>query len=64
MSDGRKQILSPFTGFKKRKTWIKAREKYMRVKRRQNLAETDTGIILQRETVRRIFRQQRCILQC
>ena len=28
MSDGRKQILSPFTGRKKRKAWDKTREKY------------------------------------
>ena len=40
MSDGRKRILSPFTGCKKRKAWNKTREKYMPVKRRQNLAET------------------------
>ena len=43
MSDGRKQILSPFTGCKKRKAWNKIREKYMSVKRRENLAETDRG---------------------
>ena len=41
MSDGRKLILSPFTGRKKRKAWNKAREKYMPVKRRQT--ETDRG---------------------
>ena len=28
---------------KKRKAWNKTREKYMPVKRRQNLAETDRG---------------------
>ena len=39
MSDGRKLILSPFTGRKKRKVWNKTREKYMPVKRRQ--IETD-----------------------
>ena len=33
MSDGRKQILSTFTGRKKRKVWNKTREKYMLVKR-------------------------------
>ena len=43
MPDGRKRILSPFTGRKKRKAWNKTREKYMPVKRRQNLAETDRG---------------------
>ena len=41
MSDGRKRILSPFTGRKKRKTWNKTGEKYMPEERRQNLAETD-----------------------
>ena len=38
MPDGRKQILSLFTERKKRKAWNKTREKYMPVKRRQNLA--------------------------
>ena len=41
MPDGRKGILGPFTGRKKRKAWNKTRAKYMPVKRRQNLAETD-----------------------
>ena len=41
MSDGRKLILSPFTGRKKRKAWSKTREKYMPVKRRE--IETDRG---------------------
>ena len=40
MSDGRKRILSPFTGRKKRKACNKTREKYMPVKRRQSLGET------------------------
>ena len=39
MSDGPKRILSPFTGWRKQKAW-KTREKYMPVKRRQNLTET------------------------
>ena len=43
MPVGRKQILDPFTGCKKRKAWNKTRLKYMPVKRRQNLAETDKG---------------------
>ena len=43
MPDGRKGILSTFTGCKKRKAWNKTREKYMPVIRRQNLAETDRG---------------------
>ena len=41
MSDSCKRILSPFTGCKKRKAWNKAREKFLPVKRRSNLAETD-----------------------
>ena len=43
MPDGRKRILSTFTGCKKRKAWNKTREKYMSIKRRQNLAETNKG---------------------
>ena len=43
MSDGRRPILSSFTGCKKRKAWNKTRGNYMPVKRRQNLAETDRG---------------------
>ena len=52
---GGKRILSPFNGRKQRKAWNNNREKYMPVKRRHNLAETD-GIILQRRMVRRILR--------
>ena len=47
MSDGRKLILSPFTGCKKRKAWNKTREKYMPVKRRQ--IETDRGSYYNKE---------------
>ena len=43
MPDGCKQILSPFTGRKKRKAQNKTREKYMLTKRIQNLAEIDGG---------------------
>ena len=43
MYDGRKRILSPFTGCKKRKTWNKTREKYMPVKRRQKDQLKQTG---------------------
>ena len=35
MSDGRKRILSPFTGCKKRKAWNRTRKKSMPVKRRK-----------------------------
>ena len=48
MPDGCKQILSPFTGSKKRKAWNKTRVKHMPVKRRQNLAETDRDHIAKR----------------
>ena len=43
MSGGRKRILSPFTGHKKRIAWNKTREKYMLEERKQNLAETERG---------------------
>ena len=43
MSDGRKPILSSFTGHKKRKAWNKTGEKYMSEESRQSLAETDRG---------------------
>ena len=43
MTDGSKRILSPFTGRKKWKAWNKTREKYMPVKRQQNLAVTGRG---------------------
>ena len=43
MSGGRKRLLSLFAGFKKRKAQNKTREKYIPVKRRQNLAEADNG---------------------
>ena len=33
----------PFTGRKKQKAWNKTREKYMLLKRRWKLAETDRG---------------------
>ena len=41
MPDDRKRILGPFTGRRKRKAWNKTRVKYMPVRRRQNLAETN-----------------------
>ena len=43
MSGGRKRILSPFTGRKKRKVWNKTTGKYMLEENRQNLAGTDRG---------------------
>ena len=39
--------MSPFTG--RKKVWNKAREKYMPVKRRQNLAETNRGSYYKKE---------------
>ena len=50
MPDGRKKILSPFTGRKKRKAWNKTSEKYMSVKRTQNLVETDGNHITKRNS--------------
>ena len=40
MSHSCKRILSSFIGRKKQKVWNKTREKYLQVKRRQNLAKT------------------------
>ena len=37
-------VVSPFTGCKKQKPWNKTCERYMPVRRRQNLAETDRGL--------------------
>ena len=59
MSDGRKRIRSPFTWCKKRKAWNKTKEKYMLIKIRQNLAETDRGSYYKEEQLR----QQTRILQ-
>ena len=49
MSDGRKLILAPFTGRKKRKAWNKITKKNMPVKRRQKLVETDRGSYYNKE---------------
>ena len=43
MPTGRKRILSPFTGRKKRKAWNNTRAKYMPEEKIQNLSETDRG---------------------
>ena len=53
MSDGRKLILSTFTGLKKRKASNKNREKYMPVKRRQT--ETDRGSYYHKEDGQKYF---------
>ena len=50
MSEGRKRILIPFTGCRKRKGW-KTRETYMPLKRRWNLAETDRGSYYKEEWI-------------
>ena len=50
MSEGRKRIVSPFTGRRKRKAW-KIREIYMSLKRRWNLAETDRRSYYQEEWI-------------
>ena len=58
MSDGRKLILSPSTGCKKKKAWNKTRENYMPEERRQNLPETDRGSYYNtRKMVRSILRR-------
>ena len=51
MSDGLKRTLSSFTECKKWKAWNKAREKYMPLKRRQNLAETDRWSYYKEEVI-------------
>ena len=43
MPDGHKQILGSFARRKKPKVWNKTGVKYMPVKKRQNLAETEKG---------------------
>ena len=48
MSDGCKQILSPFTGRKKRKAWNKIKDKHIPAKRRQNITETNKKHITKR----------------
>ena len=53
MPASRKRILSSFTGRKKR--LHKTREKYMPVKRRQNLAETDMGSYYKEEWLAEFF---------
>ena len=58
MSDGRNLILSPFTGRKKRKAWIKTGEKYMSAERRLNLVEKNRGSYYKtRGMVRSILRR-------
>ena len=57
MADGRKWILSPFTRRKKQQAWNQTREKYMPVKARKNLAETDRESYYKRGMVSIIFRQ-------
>ena len=55
MSDGRKRIVSPFTWCKKQKASNKTREKYMPVKRKQNLAETDRESCYKEERLEELF---------
>ena len=55
MSDGRKGILSPCIGRKKQKAWNKTREKYILVKIRQNLAETDRGSYYKEERLQKFL---------
>ena len=65
MSDSHKRILSPFMGVKNEKLGIRL-EKNRKIyvgKMKTKFSCNRQGIILQRGMVRRIFRQQRCILQ-
>ena len=55
MSDGRKRILSPFTGRKEWKAWNKTREKYVPVKRRQSLVETGRGSYYKQERLQEFW---------
>ena len=55
LSGGRKRILSPFTGRKKRKARNKTREKYMTEEKIQNLAATDKGYYNQGEWLEEFF---------
>ena len=57
MSDRRKLILTPFTGRKKNEKYNMIKEKYIPVKRRQNLVETDRGSYCNKDDVSGIFRQ-------
>ena len=49
MSDGRKLILTPFTGRKKNEKYNIIKEKYIPVKRRQNSVETGRGSYYNKE---------------
>ena len=55
MSDGRKLILTPFTGRKKNEKYNIIKEKYIPVKRRQNSIETDSGSYYNKESYGRIL---------
>ena len=50
MAEGRKRILIPFTGRRKRKAW-KTRETYIPLKRRWSLAEIDRGSYYKEECI-------------
>ena len=45
----KKQILRPFTMCEKQKAWNETREKYIMVKRRQDLSETYGGTYYKEE---------------
>ena len=58
MSGGRKRILSPFTGRKKRKARNKTREKYIPEEKKTKFSSNRQEIILKsREMVTRILRR-------
>ena len=64
MSDRRKQTLSPFTGRKKQKAWNKTREKYLPVKTRHNLAETDRGLYYKEEWLEEFLDSKGAFYNC
>ena len=66
MSDGRtvNKFWVFLLGVKNDKLRRRPEKKYMPVKSRHNLAETDMGIILQSRMVRRIFRQYPAGMRC
>ena len=63
MSDGCKRILSPLTGYKKRKPWNRTKEQYMPEERRQNLAENSGSYYKIRGMVRSIPRRYNAFFQ-
>ena len=64
MPDGRKRILSPFTKRRKLKAQNKTREKYIPVKRRPNLAETDRESYYKEESLEEFLDSKGAFYNC